>query len=70
MNRKNPVTTPKVDNVKTVGTPDFNRNADGQKKKEDTKNDSKKREKLKNCRYSTTWFIYGVTARFTCFTSS
>ncbi|MGR5960850.1 hypothetical protein ACT7DM_26975 [Bacillus cereus] len=41
------MTTPKVDNVKTVGTPDFNRNADGQKKKEDTKNDSKKREKLK-----------------------
>ncbi|PFU54992.1 cell surface protein [Bacillus cereus] len=44
---KNPVTTPKVDNVKTVGTPDFNRNADGQKKKEDTKNDSKKEKNSK-----------------------
>ena len=31
MNRK-PVTTPKVANVKTVGTPDFNRNADGKRK--------------------------------------
>ncbi|MCU5665187.1 NEAT domain-containing protein [Bacillus cereus] len=44
---KNPVTTPKVDNVKTVGTPDFNRNADGHKKKEDTKNDSKKEKNSK-----------------------
>ncbi|PFS09742.1 cell surface protein, partial [Bacillus thuringiensis] len=44
---ENPVTTPKVDNVKTVGTPDFNRNADGQKKKEDTKNDSKKEKNSK-----------------------
>ncbi|EMK2595086.1 NEAT domain-containing protein [Bacillus cereus] len=44
---KNPVTTPKVDNVKTLGTPDFNRNADGHKKKEDTKNDSKKEKNSK-----------------------
>ncbi|MGN4780518.1 MULTISPECIES: NEAT domain-containing protein [Bacillus cereus group] len=44
---KNPVTTPKVDNVKTVGTPNFNRNADGHKKKEDTKNDSKKEKNSK-----------------------
>ncbi|CAM3924786.1 NEAT domain-containing protein [Bacillus paranthracis] len=44
---KNPVTTPKVDNVKTVGTPDFNRNADGKKKNEATNNDSKKEKNSK-----------------------
>ncbi len=44
---KNPVTTPKVDNVKTVGTPDFNRNADGKKKNEATNNDAKKEKNSK-----------------------
>lgn len=44
---KNPVTTPKVDNVKTVGTPDFNRNADGQKKKKIQKMIQKKRKTQK-----------------------
>ncbi len=44
---ENPVTTPKVDNVKTVGTPDFNRNADGKKKNEATNNDAKKEKNSK-----------------------
>ncbi|MEI3891447.1 MULTISPECIES: NEAT domain-containing protein, partial [unclassified Bacillus (in: firmicutes)] len=44
---KNPVTTPKVDNVKTVGTPDFNRNADGKKKNEATGNGEKKEKNSK-----------------------
>ena len=45
MNRK-PSNYTKVDNVKTVGTPDFNRNADG-KKKTKLQIMIRKREKLK-----------------------
>lgn len=44
---KNPVITPKVDNVKTIATPDFNRNADGKKKNEATNNDAKKEKNSK-----------------------
>ncbi|MEH7257478.1 NEAT domain-containing protein, partial [Bacillus toyonensis] len=44
---KNPVTTPKVDNVKTVGNPDFNRNADDKKKNNATDNDAKKEKNSK-----------------------
>ncbi|PDY55049.1 NEAT domain-containing protein [Bacillus toyonensis] len=44
---KNPVTTPKVDNVKTVGNPDFNRNADDKKKNNATDNDTKKEKNSK-----------------------
>ncbi|MEH7058834.1 NEAT domain-containing protein, partial [Bacillus wiedmannii] len=43
----NPVITPKVDNVKKVDNPDFNRNADDKKKKEDQKNDPKKEKNSK-----------------------
>lgn len=39
--------TPKVDNVKKVDNPDFNRNADDKKKKEDQKNDPKKEKNSK-----------------------
>ncbi|PEL92386.1 NEAT domain-containing protein [Bacillus wiedmannii] len=46
-NPNNPVITPKVDNVKKVDNPDFNRNADDKKKKEDQKNDSKKEKNSK-----------------------
>lgn len=61
--------TPKVDNVKKVDNPDFNRNADDKKKKK-IKKMIQKREKLKNGRYSTTRFIHGAIAWVTCFTSS
>ncbi|HHT7188902.1 TPA: NEAT domain-containing protein, partial [Bacillus cereus] len=44
---KKPVATPKVDNVKTVGTPDFNRNADGKKQNENVKKDVKKEQNSK-----------------------
>ncbi|PFT18178.1 cell surface protein, partial [Bacillus thuringiensis] len=44
---KNPVITPKVDNVKTIATPDFNRNADGKKKNEATNNGVKKEKNSK-----------------------
>ncbi|WP_441293603.1 NEAT domain-containing protein [Bacillus cereus] len=43
----NPVITPKVDNVKKVDNPDFNRNADDKKKKEGQKNDPKKEKNSK-----------------------
>lgn len=39
--------TPKVDNVKKVDNPNFNRNADDKKKKEGQKNDPKKRKTQK-----------------------
>ena len=68
MNRK-PSNYTKVDNVKTVGTPDFNRNADG-KKKTKLQIMIRKREKLKTADTAQLGFIHDVTARFTCFTSS
>ena len=60
--------TPKVDNVKTIGNPDFNRNADGKKQNENVKNDAKK-EKHKNSRRSTDRIVYVAITRITCFLS-